>query len=198
MPNERARAVLDTWFGERGTPEWGHARRIWFKKNPAFDAMLAGQFAGLIDEALRGELTTWSNDGQADDSLALILLLDQFTRNSFRGTPRAFSGDTQALRIAQDMVSSRRDLTLLTPFHRAFCYMPFEHDESSASQHHAVRLFQQLADEFNDPDIESHLAYAKKHASVIAQFGRFPHRNRIVGRGSTDAERQWLAKNGGF
>lgn len=196
IPDERAKAILDTWFGESNSPEWGHARRIWFRKNPAFDATLAERFASSIDEALHGELSgcTHAKEG----SLALILLLDQFTRNCFRGTPRAFSGDPRALALARSMVSSRTDLTLPTPFHRAFCYMPFEHDESMASQQESLHQFQQLADQFDDPDIARYYSYAKKHANVIQRFGRFPHRNKILGRETTADELAWLKENGGF
>ena len=191
-----ARAVLDTWFGASDSPDFGRARRIWFKKDATIDATLSQRFGQLLEQALRGELSSWAE--HAEGALALILLLDQFTRNCFRGTPRAYSGDTQALALARTLAKSGEHLMLPTPFHRAFCYMPFEHDEAAASQQEAVRLFEQLATAHSDPDIESYCAYAKKHANVIERFGRFPHRNKILGRESTENELQWLKKNGGF
>lgn len=196
MLDERARAVLDTWFGASESPEFGRARRIWFKKDATFDATLSQHFSPLLEQALRGDLSSWAE--HAEGALALILVLDQFTRNCFRGTPRAFSGDTRALALAWTLAKSGEHLMLPTPFHRAFCYMPFEHDESAASQQEAVRQFGQLAAMFSDPDIESYYTYAQKHANVIERFGRFPHRNKILGRESTEDELQWLKKNGGF
>ena len=196
MLDSRARTVLDTWFGAPESAEFGHARKVWFKKNAAFDALLHERFGGLLEEALAGDLASWSATPLG--ALALIVLLDQFTRNCFRGTPRAFAGDAQALKLARTLVDTRDELTLPTIHHREFVYLPFEHDETLESQREAVRLQKALFDETGDKDVEANLKYALRHAEVIERFGRFPHRNVILGRETTDEERAWLAKKGGF
>jgi uncharacterized protein (DUF924 family) len=196
MLDARAQAVLDAWFGAPDSAEFGHARKAWFKKDMAFDAMLHDRFGALLREALEGGLASWSETPLG--ALALIVLLDQFTRNCFRHTPRAFAGDAEALQLARTLVDTRAELTLPTIHHRVFVYMPFEHDETLASQHESVRLHQTLFDETGDKDIEDRLKYAHLHAEVIERFGRFPHRNAILGRETTAEEHAWLAKKGGF
>ena len=194
--DHRAQEVLDAWFGTPGSPEFGHARRQWFKKNAAFDNALHERFGALLDLALRGELASWS--ATPSGTLALIVMLDQFTRNCFRGTPRAFSGDATALKLARELIDSGEERRLPTVYHRMFVAMPFEHDEAIESQREAVRLYQILFDETREDDIESGLKYAIRHAEVIEKFGRFPHRNVILGRESTAEELEWLKKNRGF
>jgi len=194
--DHRARDVLDAWFGTPDSPEFGRARRQWFKKNAAFDTALQARFGGLLDLALRGELASWS--AAPLGALALIVMLDQFTRNCFRGTPRAFSGDVMALELARELVVSGKERSLPTVYHRMFVAMPFEHHEAIESQHEAVRLYQILFDETREDDIESGLKYAIRHAEVIEKFGRFPHRNVILGRESTAEELEWLKTNRGF
>jgi uncharacterized protein (DUF924 family) len=196
MLDARAQAVLDAWFSAPDSAAFGHARKLWFKKNAAFDAMLHERFGALLEEALAGDLVTWSATPLG--ALALIVLLDQFTRNCFRNTPRAFAGDREALKLARALVATHDELTLPTIHHRAFVYMPFEHDETLESQREAVRLHQALFDETGDKDIESGLKYALKHAEVIKRFGRFSHRNAILGRETTAEEHAWLKKKGGF
>ena len=194
--DRRAQEVLDAWFGTPDSPEYGHARRQWFKKNAAFDTALHERFGGLLDLSLRGELASWSS--APSGALALIVMLDQFTRNCFRGTPRAFSGDGMALNLARELVDSDKERNLPTAYHRMFVAMPFEHDETVESQREAVRLYQILFDETREDDIESGLKYAILHAEVIERFGRFPHRNAILGRESTADELAWLKTNRGF
>jgi uncharacterized protein (DUF924 family) len=196
MLDARAQAVLDAWFGAPDSAEYGHARRAWFKKNATFDAMLHERFGALLEEALEGQLASWSATPLG--ALALIVLLDQFTRNCFRNTPRAFAGDAEALKLARMLVDTRGELTLPTIHHRVFVTMPFEHDETLASQREAVRLHQSLFNETGDKDIADGLKYALRHAEVIERFGRFPHRNVILGRESTAEERAWLKQKGGF
>ena len=196
MLDARAQAVLDTWFGAPDSAEFGHARKVWFKKDVTFDAMLHERFGALIEEALKGRLASWPATPLG--ALALIVLLDQFTRNCFRGTPRAFGGDNEALRQARMLVDTRDELTLPTIHHRVFVAMPFEHDETLASQREAVRLLQTLFDETGDKDVEDFLDYALRHAQVIERFGRFPHRNVVLGRETTAEERAWLKRKGGF
>ena len=188
---DEATAVLDFWFTPPASPEHGTARKVWFTKDAAFDNQVRERFDPLVEQALRGELDGWS--GKAPPALARIVVLDQFTRNVFRDTPRAFAGDRQALAAASDMVGSRNDESL-PPFMRAFVYMPFEHAEGIAMQDESVRLFTRLAAAF--PEIGSMLEFALKHRAVIERFGRFPHRNAILGRHSTAEESAFLAGPG--
>ncbi len=182
-----AQAVLDYWFGAEGDP----ARDFWFTKREAADREIAQRFGPLIERALRGELADWA--AQPRSALAQILLLDQFTRNAFRDTPRAFAGDARALRAATAMIGARQDAAL-PPQWRAFVYMPFEHAEDLAMQDEAVRLFTRLAAEA--PALQQMLAYAQKHREVVDRFGRFPHRNAILGRQSTAEEAAFLREPG--
>lgn len=191
-PETFARAVLDFWFGEPGTPQHGKNRPEWFRKDAAFDARIAQRFGRLIESALRGELTAWAGDG-AHAALAQILLLDQFTRNVFRNTPRAFAGDARALAAARVMIGSGQDAGL-PPLQRAFTYLPFEHAEDPASQDESVRLFSALAQQA--PELSGMLDYAHRHRAVIVRFGRFPHRNAVLGRASSAEEIAYLEEPG--
>jgi uncharacterized protein (DUF924 family) len=186
-----AQSVLDFWFGLPTDVDYGQAKKAWFAKNDAFDVEVRLRFGTAIEQALRGELDDWR--GQAPSALAQILLLDQLTRNAFRGTPRAFAGDARALAAASRMVGERLD-EALPGFMRAFVYLPFEHAEGLAMQDEAVRLFTRLAAE--DSSQESNLDYAHRHRAVIERFGRFPHRNQILGRQSTAEETEFLTQPG--
>jgi uncharacterized protein (DUF924 family) len=189
----RAQAVLDFWFGAPGSPEFGAERKFWWKKKRAFDLLMTERFGTLLDEAQSGGLQSWESEPLG--TLALIVLLDQFSRNCHRNTPRAFVSDARALSLARRLVLAGDDLRLPSAYHRAFVYMPFEHDETIESQHEAVRLFERLQEETG---VDSMLGYAREHADVIARFGRFPHRNRILGRQTTPEEEAFLAERGGF
>jgi len=182
--------VLDFWFGEPGSQEFGRAREFWFSKSAATDAMIASRFAAAVEAALRGELRPWA-DGDARDALALILLLDQFTRNLFREGARAFAGDDAALAVAKRLLADGRHRQL-APVERWFAYMPFEHSEQIDEQRQSLRLFGELAhDGLADP-----LPWAQKHYEVIARFGRYPHRNELLGRASTAEEAAFLRQPG--
>ncbi|MDZ7652411.1 MAG: DUF924 family protein [Burkholderiaceae bacterium] len=185
----RAADVLDFWFGAPGTGEHGCTRDLWFTKQPATDALIAVRFGALIESALRGELDAWSDTPRG--ALAQIVLLDQFTRNAFRDTPRAFAGDAQALSIAQALVDPGHDRALGL-HERWFVYLPFEHAESLPLQDRAVALFTQLAAD----GLDAPLAWAIKHRDVVARFGRFPHRNAILGRASSPEEAAFLTQPG--
>lgn len=189
----RAQDVLDVWFGAAGSPEFGTERKTWWKKKRAFDAMLAERFGALLDEAQAGGLRDWERSPLG--TLALIVLLDQFSRNCHRHTPRAFAGDARALALAKSLVETGDDLRLPSAFHRAFAYMPFQHDESMPSQRESLRLFEKLKDETG---VSSFHESAVEHADVIGRFGRYPHRNRILGRETSPEEAAWLAEHGGF
>jgi uncharacterized protein (DUF924 family) len=183
--------VLGFWFGEPDSADFGAQRKAWFQKDAAFDRAIVERFGASIEQALRGELDGWAADAQG--ALARILLLDQFTRNAFRGDRRAFAGDAQALAGAQAMVGARLD-EVLAPVQRAFVYLPFEHAEGLAMQDEAVRLFTRLA--AAAPELASMLDYAQRHRAVIERFGRFPHRNAALGRRSTAEEAEWIAQPG--
>jgi uncharacterized protein (DUF924 family) len=186
-----AREVLDFWFGAPGSSTHGHPRAEWFRKSDAFDAEVRKRFGPLIERALRGELRAW--DAGPEEALARILLLDQFTRNAFRDSPRAFAGDALALAAARAMLASAQDAALL-PVQRSFVYLPFEHAEDLAAQDESVRLFTRLVDAA--PALADTLAYANRHRAVIARFGRFPHRNAVLGRASTAEELAFLVEPG--
>jgi uncharacterized protein (DUF924 family) len=181
-----AAEVLDFWFGDADAP-----REEWFRKDAAFDAQIAERFGPLVERALAGELAGWQ--AEPDSGLALILLLDQFTRNIFRGSPRTFTGDPLALAAARALVASGGDRAL-PPLRRAFVYMPFEHAEDLAAQDEAVRLFTPLAG--LSPFLASMLDYAQRHRVIVARFGRFPHRNAVLGRASTPEETEFLKQPG--
>jgi len=186
-----AREVLDFWFGAPGSPAHGQARAAWFRKSDAFDAEIAQRFGPLIEQALRDELRDW--DAEPEAALARILLLDQFTRNAFRDSPRAFAGDALALEAARAMVTSQQDMALL-PIQRAFVYLPFEHAEDPAAQEEAVRLFTRLV--VQAPELTGMLDFALRHRAVIARFGRFPHRNALLARLSSEEELAFLLEPG--
>lgn len=198
-----ARAVLDCWFGEPGSPGFGEERKLWFARDSAFDAMLRERFGALIDVANGMESPTENSPANIPTldywqatplgALALIIVLDQFSRNCHRNTPRAFAADPKALQVAQRLVGSGGDRLLPGAHHRAFAYLPFEHDESLASQRESLRLFRQLEAE---PGGKSYYRFAERHAAVIERFGRFPHRNAVLGRVSTDEEIAFLRKPG--
>ena len=183
---DHAKAVLDFWFGAPGDAAHGRPRPEWFRKDPAFDAAIRDRFAPLVERTLRGEHDAWAE--ASESALARIVVLDQFTRNIFRDTPRAFAGDPQALAAASAMVGRRFD-EQLPAFMRSFVYMPFEHAESMPSQDEAVRLFTTLGE-------ADTLDYAHRHRAVIERFGRFPHRNAVLGRRSTAEEEAYLREPG--
>ena len=182
--------VLEFWFGVPGQEEYGKARRQWFVKDPDFDAEIERRFGALVAAALRGGLDHWQASPQQE--LARIIVLDQFTRNIYRGTAAMFAGDALALAAAVAMVDGARDQELL-PVQRAFCYLPFEHSESLADQDRAVALFESLRD---DPNAGGMLEWALRHREVIQRFGRFPHRNELLGRVSSAAEIEFLTQPG--
>jgi uncharacterized protein (DUF924 family) len=182
----QAREILDFWFGEPDAENYGKPRKEWFNKVPAFDREIQDRFITVYEKAAMGELDNWQNS--PDACLALIIVLDQFPRNIFRDTPEAFATDWQALTVAQYAVAQGYDRKLL-PVQRWFFYLPFEHSENLEHQRLAVELFEQLS---YDRDSAEAIEYAIRHMEIIAKFGRFPHRNAILGRASTPAEEEFL------
>lgn len=188
--NPQAQAVFDFWFAGADS-----VRREWFQKDEAFDRDIDQRFGEQIAQALEGGLHQWDAEGP-QAALARILLLDQFCRNVYRGTPLAFAGDHLALQAALDMIDAGEDQRL-TPLQRAFVYLPLEHAEDLAMQERAVALFTRLAEsEPGNQGLAGMLDYAKRHREVIQRFGRFPHRNAILNRPSTPAEVEYLKQPG--
>ena len=190
--------VLRFWLGAHPI-DLAAMQRVqgqWFQKNDAFDAELRQLFLPTIAAARAGQLDAWAED--AEGRLALLIVLDQFTRNAFRGQPEAFAGDSQALALALKGIERGHDQAVL-PMARIFCYLPLEHAEDAAMQERSVVLFQSLRDA---PEAEPKaffdgtLDFARKHQAVIERFGRFPHRNAILGRASTAEELDYLAQPG--
>lgn len=181
-----AAEVLDFWFGDADI-----ARPEWFRKDPAFDDLIRQRFGDLIAQALAGGIDDWA--ATPEGALARIVVLDQFPRNVFRDTPRAFAGDRQALAAARALVAAGDDRRL-PPRRRSFAYLPFEHAEDRAAQQTAVDLFTALAAE--QPDLAEALDWARRHQVVIERFGRFPHRNRVLGRIDSAQEAAFLREPG--
>jgi uncharacterized protein (DUF924 family) len=184
--------VLDFWFGAPGSDSAGKPRREWFVKSDAFDDQIRQRFGAVIDQAIAGGLREWDAQGP-QGILARLLVLDQFTRNAHRNTPRAFAGDTLGLLAARQLADSGAHKAL-TPLQRSFAYMPFEHAEDAFMQERAVALFTELA--LEHAGFDESLDYAHRHRGVIARFGRFPHRNEILGRASTPEEIEFLRQPG--
>lgn len=172
--------VLDFWFSEE-------AEKRWFNSTPSFDARILQLFEDTATELARGPFPhpIWEETPEA--SLALIIALDQFPRNMFRDTRKAFAWDAQALGAAERMVAKGWDMEL-PKARRSFVYMPFMHAEDLAAQERCVELTEPLPGTTHK--------HAVAHRDVIAKFGRFPHRNAVLGRESTEAEKAFLADGG--
>lgn len=182
----RIHEILTFWFGELEDPLFGEPRSIWFKTDPQFDEKIRSHFLWDYELAITGKLDPWEE--HPESCLALILLLDQFPRHMFRGTPQAYDTDSHALTIAKSAISHQFDQRLL-PVQRWFIYLPFEHSENLEDQQKSVELFQQLSEY---PHSNSVIEYAINHLEIIQKFGRFPHRNQILGRVTTPDEIEFL------
>jgi uncharacterized protein (DUF924 family) len=188
-------SVLDFWFGQAplDAEALKLASRRWFSSDPDADRMLAERFGTLHARAVDGALDAWA--ASARGRLALIIVLDQFSRNLYRGRAEAFAADGRALALTLAGLETGLDAELIA-IERAFFCMPLQHAESADIQALSVRRFEALATEAETPHVRATLAgyadYARQHAGIIAQFGRFPHRNAVLGRSSTEAERLYL------
>ncbi len=182
----RARALIDFWFGAEGDPEREAHRDIWFRSTPEHDSRLGQLFLDDYERAAAGELAAWED--APESALALVLLLDQIPRNIFRDTPRAYATDAMARGAAERALAAGFDAALPSAW-RKFFYMPLHHSESLADQERSLRLFEALPDRTGR---EGTRRYAMRYVDVIARFGRFPHRNAILGRPSTPEETQFL------
>lgn len=197
---DEARQVRDFWFGplplnagqlkERSVVWWGVGETL--EERNARDETIRARFGSLIERAAQGELDSWAVSPRR--RLSLILVLDQFPRSIYRGTRWAFAHDAQALQLALTGIQSSADAAL-DPFERMFFYMPLQHSEALEAQDESVIAFRRLRDEA-PAEVRSHFEeafrFAEQHRDVIARFGRFPHRNRLLGRVSTDEEREFL------
>lgn len=194
---EQINAIHQFWFGPLDDTGFAAAQQnpLWFSASAETDAALGSRFGNLVAQALAGQLDHWADHDQG--LIALILLLDQFTRNIYRGTPDAFAGDTAALKLATEAISSQRHRSL-PAIHQVFLYMPLEHCEDLEVQDDCVRLLSDLSKLSDAERIKGSTRYAVAHRDVIARFGRFPHRNAILGRESSEAELVYLERHGGF
>lgn len=191
-----AEDVLDFWFGDLSDGIAGtEQRKLWFTASEEFDAQCRSRFSALLGSA---PTIDWS--ATAHDRLAYVILCDQLPRNIHRGTAEAFAFDALALKFARRAVEQRCDLELGLD-ERSFLYMPFEHSESIIDQHTAVGLFASLRDEAPTSQRSyagNNLRFARKHRDIIVRFGRFPHRNQVLGRSSTEEELEFIAASVGF
>lgn len=169
--------ILEFWFSE-------DAERLWFASTPAFDQEIRRRFAERFAEAASGQLRSWEETPEG--CVALCILLDQMPRNMFRGSPRAFATDAKALAIADRAVNRGLDREL-SPEHKQFLYMPFCHSEELADQVRALALFEAAG-------LRESLEFVKDRLAVMRRFGRFPHRNAVLGRTSTPEELKFLAE----
>lgn len=192
MTSTRAQGILDFWFGAPDQPGYGRRREVWFKRDDGFDAEIRNNFMSDYGAAKTGVYDTWSSESQS--CLALIILLDQFPRNMFRDSPDAYATDEKARTVARIAVAKKFDAVVL-PIQRVFFYLPFEHSENLEDQDLSVALFNALPD---DDGKSQTVSYADRHRDAIVRFGRFPHRNAVLGRASTPEELQYLKDNGSF
>lgn len=174
-------AVLDFWFDPAN-------RKGWFRATAAFDREVCERFEATVQAALQGDLGHWAES--ADGALALVIVFDQLPLNMYRGEPRSFAGEAQARQVAGLAIERGLDAQLPGE-RRAFLYMPFMHSESLADQDRSVALFEQAG-------LGDNLRWARHHREIVRRFGRFPHRNAILGRPSTEEELQWLSSDGAF
>jgi uncharacterized protein (DUF924 family) len=184
----RAAEVLRFWFGDDVV--YGQSRKAWFEKNPEFDREIRARFLALHEQAALGALDAWR--ASPGDCLALVIALDQFPRNLFRGDAKAFASDARALDAARHALESGYDAGML-PVERQFLYLPFEHSESLEDQWRAIALFGPLAPW---PETSDVFPYAVRHWEIVRRFGRFPHRNGALGRASTPEELEFLKQPG--
>lgn len=190
--------VLDFWFGDlaEGVPDAAHQKN-WFNGGDVFDSQVKKNFTSLLLAGSKGELDPWELTPRG--RLAYVLVLDQFPRNVFRGTANAFLYDEKALSLARDGVEFNHDKQLLV-IERIFLYMPYQHSENIRVQEEGVALCRQLLSEASQPALkkicEDVLGYAERHHGLIQRFGRFPHRNKALGRQSTAQEESYLVNGG--
>jgi uncharacterized protein (DUF924 family) len=181
MTIKTADEVLAFWFSDPIKPNW-------FAKSDPIDAQIAAEFTDTFQAAHDGQLDAWMN--HADQALALCIVLDQFPRNMFRGSPRSFESNDLVLTYAGTALDRGYDQQL-DATHRQFMYLPFMHSEDMADQNRSVGLYETLGNQHS-------LYFAREHRDIVAQFGRFPHRNAVLGRDNTPDEAEFLKTHKGF
>lgn len=190
---KQASDLLTMWFAGVDQPDTAPLMKRWFGSDPQSDAQLQRDFGPLLAEAEAGGLQSW--EAEPESMLALVVLLDQFSRNLHRGSGQAFANDPRARDLAAQAIEKGWDQRF-SPLERMFFYLPFEHSESLADQNRCVELFEALNREQSNDFFANTLDYARRHRDVIARFGRFPHRNQRLGRSSTPAEEAFLQTPG--
>ena len=173
--------ILDFWFSERVKP-------LWFNSTPEFDAEIRTQYLAVYYAALNDKIDEWEQS--AEGCVALVIILDQFPLNMFRGLAESFHGEAKAIEIAKYAIDQSFD-ELLTDEQKAFLYLPLMHSENLVDQDLSVTLFEKAG-------LTENLRFAKHHREIVRRFGRFPHRNRIMNRQSTEAELEYLASDEAF
>ncbi|MDH3350296.1 MAG: DUF924 domain-containing protein [Gammaproteobacteria bacterium] len=191
----RIDAILSFWFMEQklSAPQIDQRMDIWFGADPVFDHECKKEFSDDVDKASDGRLNHWAHKKRG--RLALILLLDQFRRNIYRNTADAFAMDKVALKLCVEGAMQKNDQGL-TPIERAFFYMPLQHAESRKVQAKAVQIYNRLAEAVSPTlreTFETIAQFAELHHDIVQQFGRFPHRNKLLGRKNTPEEDEYLA-----
>ena len=176
-----ANDILDFWFSEE-------SRARWFKSTPEYDREVKQRFEGVWQQARNGELADWEDT--AAGAVALVIVLDQLPLNMFRDQPESFSTEEQSRDVARRAIRNGFDIELADEF-MAFMYLPFMHSESLVDQDRSVMLFETAG-------LEDNLKWARSHREIVQRFGRFPHRNKILGRESTAEELEWLNSAEGF
>ncbi len=192
---DRIEAILSFWFKEQAlsAPQIDRRMDIWFGEDPVFDHECKKEFAGDVQRASEGKLDHWAEEPRG--RLALILLLDQFRRNIYRGTADAFALDHAALKLCVEGAMEKKDKGL-APIQQAFFYMPLQHAESRKVQARSVALFRRLAEAVSPTyreTFETIAQFAELHHDIVERFGRFPHRNKLLQRENTPEEDEYLA-----
>jgi len=179
--NIAAKEIVDFWFSDR-------VKQQWFSSNSELDKEIVEKYEALWEKASLGELDDWSED--PDGCLALVIILDQFPLNMFRGEAKSFKTERRSAEIARHALEKKLDRKIEKE-KLAFLYMPFMHSEDLADQELSVKLYR-------ENDLETNIGFAEHHRDIIRRFGRFPHRNSILGRESSAGELQYLASEGAF
>jgi uncharacterized protein (DUF924 family) len=194
MTDPDIRRVLDFWFqpGTMDQPTIDSRMDRWFTADAVTDAVIRTEFGSLVDRASKGELDSWT--GTPEGRLALILMLDQFRRSIYRGTSKAFSRDPHALKLCVEGAMSG-DYKTLNPFQQAFYFMPLQHAESLKIQARSVKIYEGLVSGVSDTlkaTFVTFAQFAELHHDIVESFGRFPHRNKALGRPNTPEEAEYL------
>jgi len=179
--------ILNFWFRCEDEEGSGKFREAWFTKDREFDREIRDRFEPVYEEAAGGGLDHWKSEARS--CLALIIVLDQFPRNMYRGDARMYAADEKAREAARHAIEHAYDREL-SPYGRLFMYLPFEHSEELDDQRLSVELFRGLSTEMGSEDL---LGYAVRHLEIVERFGRFPHRNEILGRRTTPEEAEFLS-----